>query len=308
MIPLTLDEYSERFGDESRPETPFSLHLAEVADTPLPRREARTHKYSYGRALLLAGCRGYTGAGVLAANACERSGAGLTHLLVPESIYPIVCARTDGAVVTPMPSDAAGSFALSAETPLLPLLEAADALCVGPGLGTGEEALSLAASAIAQSRCPLVVDADALRVLDAARKRGPAPVILTPHEGEYARMGGDLSRGRLAGALSFTASRENVILILKGPGTLICRGNEVVVNPTGTPAMAKGGSGDVLSGMLTALLAQGFDPWMAARCAVYLHGLAGEIAAKELGEYCVTPSDLIAALPKAFRAVCQRDN
>ena len=310
MRQLPLEEYAALFADDSRPTGEFSLALAERGDTPLPRRSIRGHKYTFGRALLAAGCRGYTGASVLAANACERSGAGLTQLLVPESIYPIAAARIDGAVVTPLASDAAGGFSPEASDAFRALLERADAACVGPGFGTGEGASALAETALRHGECPLVVDADALRAC-AARPEVldgyGAPVLLTPHEGEFRRLGGALDAGRLAGALDYTRRHPRVILILKGHGTLICRGNAAVVNPTGTPAMAKGGSGDVLSGVLTALLAQGFDAWVAARCAVYVHGLAGEIAARKLGEYCVTPSDLIAALPEAFRAVTEAE-
>ena len=156
----------------------------------------------------------------------------------------------------------------------------------------------------------VVLDADALTLCGRdpeLLKLCRGPLILTPHEGEFQRLGGNLSSGRLAGALNFTAKHETTILLLKGHGTLICRGREVSVNPSGSPAMAKGGSGDVLCGVLAALLAQGFEPFFAARCAAYLHGLAGDLACEALGEYCVTPSDLIRRLPGAFRAVGQRE-
>ena len=153
----------------------------------------------------------------------------------------------------------------------------------------------------------MVLDADALTVcgmypelLDSCK----APMILTPHEGEFRRLGGDLAEGRLSGAMRYAAEHRNVILVLKGFGTLICAGDEVTANPTGSAAMAKGGSGDVLCGILCALLAQGFDPLFSARTAVYLHGLAGDLACHELVEYSVTPSDLIRFLPEAFRALC----
>ena len=306
MKALPLEEYSERFDDKSRPAVPFSLTLTEAADLSLPRRAPRSHKYTYGRAVLIAGCRGFSGAPVLAANACERAGAGLTHLLVPESIYTVAAARCDGAVVTPLPSGDDGGFSLSAAGALRPVLKTADVCCIGPGLGVGPGSAALAEAVLAYGRCPLILDADALRVCaaqPALLDNYGAPVILTPHEGEFLRMGGRLDDGRLAGALRFTREHPGVILVLKGHGTLVCRGGEAAVNPRGTPAMAKGGSGDVLAGVLAALLAQGFDAWFAARCAVYLHGLAGELAAGKLGEYCVTPSDLTAALPEAFRAV-----
>ena len=259
--------------------------------------------HSYGRALIIAGSVGFSGAPVLAANACERSGAGLTHLVVPDAIYPITASRCDGAVVTPLQSAEGGSLSMHALDRLLPLLERASACVIGPGLGLGNDSETIVAEVIRSAKCPLVLDADALTIcgrtpelLSSCR----SPLILTPHEGEFRRLGGDLSGGRLAGALSFCAKHE-VILILKGYGTLVCRGDEVSVNPTGSPAMAKGGSGDVLCGILCALLAQGFDPLFSSRCAVFLHGLAGDLARDALGEYCVTPSDLIRFLPGAFR-------
>ena len=294
------------FDDTALPDGDFSLTETEPADCALPARAARSHKYSYGRALVIAGSRGFSGAPVLAANACERSGAGLTQLFVPEGIYPVAAARCDGAVVTPLPETAAGCISASALPEILSQLEKAKACAIGPGLGTGEDAAALVRAVLRQAACPLVLDADALTVcarepslLDACR----VPLILTPHEGEFKRLGGDLSQGRLAGALGFTAAHPDSILILKGYGTLVCRGREAAANPTGGPAMAKGGSGDVLCGILTALLAQGFDPWFSARCAVYLHGLAGDLAAAKLGEYALAPSDLIRYLPQAMKCI-----
>ena len=300
-------EYAKQYGDPAGADGLFcELRETEAADFRLPRRTPRSHKYSYGRALLIAGSRGYSGAPVLAANACERSGAGLTWLMVPESIYSIAAARCDGAVVTPLPATAEGGLSEKAWPAILAALRKADACVIGPGLGTGTEARELVKAVLREAECPLVLDADALNacarepeLLAACR----APLLLTPHEGEFKRLGGDLSEGRLTGALRFCRSCPTLHLILKGYGTLICRGEDVRVNPTGGPAMAKGGSGDVLCGILCALLAQGFDPDFAAGCAVWLHGRAGDLAAAELGEYSLTPSDLIAYLPRAFRTL-----
>lgn len=307
MRPLTLSEYAAAFYDESRPlPGSFTLHLTEREDCLLPRRKPVSHKYSYGRALVVAGAVGYSGAPVLAANACEQGGAGLTQLLVPESIWTVAACRCDGAVVRPAPSGADGGFSEAAVEQLLPLLAQADACVIGPGLGRGQGAARLVEAALREASCPLILDADALAVC-AARpellERCRASVLLTPHEGEFRRLGGDLNAGRLAGALSYTAAHSRVLLLLKGFGTLVCRGTEVTVNPTGSPALAKGGSGDVLAGLLCALLAQGFGPLFAARCAAYLHGLAGDLARAELGEYSVNPSDIIRFLPAAFRAL-----
>ena len=305
MRELSLIDYTGKYSDRTEG-LPESLRLLETepADFALPKRARVSHKYSYGRALLIAGALGYAGAPVLAANACERSGAGLTHLMVPESIYPIAAARCDGAVVTPLQATAAGSISAEALPRILEVLGRVRACVIGPGLTPGADSKALVRAVLENAACPLILDADALTalqgetaLLDACR----APLLLTPHEGEFRRLGGELSGGRLAGALRFTEEHPGVTLILKGYGTLICRGDTVCVNPNGGPAMAKGGSGDVLCGILTALLAQGFAPDLAARCAVWLHGRAGDLAAAELGEYSLAPSDLICRLPLAFR-------
>ena len=310
MKELTLTQYAERVRDRALPSAEGAvLREAEASDFALPRRDPVAHKYRFGRALVIAGSRGYSGAPVLAANACERGGAGLTHLTVPESIYEIAAARCDGAVVTPLPADDAGGFSAGAVPHVLAQLKRAQACVIGPGLGTGAGAGELVCAVLREAVCPLVLDADALNVcagdrglLNACR----APLLLTPHEGEFKRLGGDLTEGRLAGALRFAQTHSHAILILKGWGTLVCRGTELSVNPTGGPAMAKGGAGDVLCGVLCALLAQGFDPWLAARCAVYLHGLSGDLAAAELGEYSLAPSDLIRFLPQAMKTIAAR--
>ena len=303
MKKLTAEQYAEKYMD-----APFAaLNESEARDFPLPKRARVSHKYSYGRALVIAGSRGFAGAPVLAANAAERGGAGLTRLLVPEGIYTAAALRCDGAVVTPLPENEAGSIAPAALPELLSALELAGACVIGPGLGTKADSRELVKTVLNRADCPLVLDADALTVaarepelLESCR----VPLILTPHGGEFRRLGGDVSRGRLRGALDFTEKHKNLILILKGYGSLICRDGEAVVNPTGGPAMAKGGSGDVLCGILCALLAQGFEPWFAARAAVWLHGFAGDLAEEELGEYSLAPSDLIRFLPKAFQTLC----
>ena len=308
MKELSLAQFTEEYFDLSPvPKGGVSLYETEASDCSLPKRKPVSHKYGYGRALIIAGSTGFSGAPVLAANACERSGAGLTQLMVPESIYTAAAIRSDGAVVTPLPATGQGSISASALQQILEQLNRANACVIGPGIRTGADSKALVEAILREAVCPLVLDADALTVcagepelLTTCR----APLILTPHEGEFKRLGGDLTGGRLAGVLRFIEEHPNVILILKGFGTLICRGGEITVNPTGGPAMAKGGSGDVLCGILCALLAQGFDPWFAARCAVYLHGLAGDLAAGEFGEYSVTPSDLIRLLPKALLRVC----
>ena len=310
MRAIGITEYAEKYGDRTAAqEENIRLMETEAADFTLPCRDLHTHKYRYGRALLIAGSKGFSSAPVLAANACERSGAGLTHLMVPESIYTVAAARCDGAVVTPLPSWENGGITLQAQTQILFALEKANACVIGPGLGQENDAQELVRTVVKEAKCPLILDADALTACAGEKDLFDSccvPLFLTPHEGEFRRMGGDLTEGRLAGALHFTSEHPQVFLILKGFGTVVCRGEEVSVNPTGGPAMAKGGSGDVLCGILCAMLAQGFNPSFAARCAVWLHGTSGDLAEKEFGEYCLTPSDLIRTLPQAFRMLTAR--
>ena len=261
MRSIGLEEYIAKTYDAC------SLVLEEITlsviEKPvLPARKPVSHKYSYGRALIIGGSTGFSGAPALTANACERSGAGLTHLMVPESIYPIAAVKCDGAVVTPLPSGDDGRMAKEALDAILPVLEKADACAVGPGLGQNEAARRIVENVIKNAGCPLVLDADALTacgknmdVLNGCQ----VPTVLTPHEGEFRRIGGDLSQGRLQGALAFSKEFRNAVLVLKGYGTLVCRDGEASVNLTGGPALAKGGSGDVLCGILCALLAQGFS-------------------------------------------------
>ncbi len=301
---LTPRDYELQFSDRSAADA--AVMVTEVSDLHLPAREKRSHKYSNGQALIIAGAEGYSGAPVLAANACERSGAGLTRLIVPRSIYSIAAVKCDGAVVTPLDADRSGAFSAGATEALLPYLNSATACLIGPGLGLGEGARALVSYALHETSSPLILDADALTVAGKypwMLEKCHEPMILTPHEGEFERLGGDLSNGRLAGALAFSEAHENIILVLKGHGTLVCQGGQAFVNPTGSPALAKGGTGDVLAGILCALLAQGIEPLEAARSAVYLHGLAGDLAEAETGPYSLTPSDVIRYLPKAFCSI-----
>ena len=307
MKKLMPEAYEERFLDKAQKS--ISIRLTEPKDLRLPERAARSHKYTVGRAVVVAGAEGYSGAPVLAANACERSGAGLTQLLVPRSIYPIAAIKCDGTVVTPIEADQSGAFARSAVRTVMEHVKKADACLVGPGIGLGDGARAIVAQILRDAACPVILDADAITIASAhpwLLEKSRAPLVLTPHEGEFKRIGGSLENGRLAGAAAFARAYDPVTLVLKGFGTLVCRAQEISVNPTGSAALAKGGSGDVLSGLLCALLAQGLDPLQSAQTAAYLHGLAGDLAAEALGMYSVTPSDVIRYLPEAFKTVPQK--
>jgi len=279
-------------------------------DVSLPHRRPDTHKGDYGRALIVAGSVGYTGAPVLAAKAASVTGAGLVTLAVPESVYTIAAVKCTEEMVFPLPASAEGTLSPLAAYPVMDRLSKSDVCLIGPGLGRVAPIREIVAAALKNAKVPLVLDADGINavagnidVLDEAS----CPVILTPHDGEFARLAGslpgDAPDGRLGAARRF-AEQHGVVVVLKGHRTITALPDgSAYVNTTGGPAMAKGGSGDVLAGMITAFIAQKFPIKDAVLAAVYLHGLAGDIAARRLGEYSVTASAIIEALPEAISSV-----
>lgn len=277
---------------------------ASYVKNALPRRNPDGHKGDFGKVLCLCGSVGYTGAPVFASRAAVRTGSGLVFLGVPEPIWPVVAVKSDEAMPFPLPA-LEGRLCLAAEPAALERAEGMDAVLLGCGLGRGTETDALTRRLLDLPH-PLVLDADGINALqghiDALDKRRGRVTVLTPHEGEFARIG-DLSRGREASASAFAAA-HGVYLILKGHRTVIAAPDgRLAVNPTGNSGMAKGGSGDVLSGMVLSLLGQGMAPFDACCCAVYLHGLAGDLAAADKTERAVTPTDLLETIPQAYRAV-----
>jgi NAD(P)H-hydrate epimerase len=267
----------------------------------LPERPRDSHKGDFGKVLLLCGSTGFTGAAVMASKAALRTGAGLVSLGVPASLYPIVAVKAaDEVMVFPLPCDEAGRLTLEALPEILRRLSGCDACLLGPGLGRSEDLTQLVAAVVSQSRVPMVVDADGINALSGHIDvvRGAAcPVLLTPHDGEFARLGGDLEADRFT-ATQHLAQETGAVVVRKGYRTVTADGESLYVNSTGNPGMATGGSGDVLSGILLALLGQGLPPVEAAACGVWLHGAAGDRCAAELGEYGMLPTDLIEALPR----------
>lgn len=280
----------------------FTTITKKLVDSLIPERIVNTHKGDYGKILLLCGSVGYTGASALAAMGALRSGAGLVYLGVPESIYGIEAVKLLEPIVIPL-EDRDGMLSSEAICKIKKMAEHMDAVLVGPGLGNSEGTLSVVRWVLENFDRPVVVDADGINVLkshkDVLRGR-TSPTILTPHEGEFQRLGGELSEGRIAGAGKF-ARDMNVIVVLKGHNTVITDGIACYVNPTGNPGMAVGGSGDVLAGILVSLLGQNLAPMDAAVCAVWLHGAAGDICAKEIGQYGMLPSDILGVLPRLLK-------
>ena len=268
----------------------------------LPERDPDGHKGTFGKILLICGSRGYTGAAALAAMGALRSGAGLVYLAVPESIYTIEAVKLTEPVILPM-ADENGMLSANAAETLLPLLLKMDAILIGPGIGIGEGTRKILQAVLHEAKCPVVVDADGITLLAAHKDilRGRScPVIVTPHDGEFIRMSGSLEPDRITAAMSL--ARENDILVLlKGRGTLITDGTTCYRNPTGNPGMAVGGSGDLLAGILTAFLGQGIEPLEAASCAAWVHGAAGDLCAQELGQYAMLPSDMLTKLPRLLK-------
>lgn len=276
-----------------------------AADT-LPKRKTDGHKGDFGKILVIGGSVGYTGAPYFTAGAALRCGSGLVFLGVPESIWAVEAAKCGSAMPFPLP-EKNGQFSETALQQIEERLENCDVLALGPGLGRSEEITALVCQLLRTEK-PVVLDADGINaleahidVLDARRGR---VTILTPHDGEFARLSGNFSGGdRIAAARSF-AVEHGCVLVLKGHRSLIAtpEGN-VLVNTTGNSALAKGGSGDVLTGIIASLLGQGATAVEAAGCGVWLHGRCGELAAEGLTEYSATPEDVIAALPEGLKSI-----
>ena len=273
-----------------------------TVDALLPDRDPWGHKGSFGKILLLCGSEGYTGAAYLSAMGALRSGAGLVFLGVPESIYAIEAVKLNEPVVFPLP-DSDGMLDATAIAQLENRLNKMDAVLIGCGIGIGYGTEQILTWVLKNARCPVIVDADGITMLrthkDILRGR-EYPTILTPHDGEFVRLGGTIGEDRMASAAYF-AREWNCILLLKGHRTCVTDGVTHYRNTTGNPGMAVGGSGDVLAGIITALAGQGVPPLEAAACGAWLHGAAGDLCAGEIGQYGMLPSDMLNALPRLLK-------
>ena len=268
----------------------------------LPDRDPWGHKGSFGKILLLCGSRGFTGAAYLSAMGALRSGAGLTFLGVPENIYAIEAVKLNEPVVFPLP-DRDGMLSREAIPDILERLPKMDAVLIGCGLGISEDTEAVVKAVLQHVDCPVIVDADGITALKAHKDilRGrKAATILTPHDGEFVRIGGVIGEDRMESAARF-AKEWNCILLLKGHRTCITDGSAHYRNCTGNPGMAVGGSGDVLAGIIVSLLGQGIEPLRAAACGAWLHGAAGDLCARQLGQYGMLPTDLLNVLPRLLK-------
>ena len=286
---------------ERRPER--AEVIPPCAHLNLPRRKPSAHKGDFGKVFILAGSEGYTGAPVFAANAAVRTGSGLVYLGVPSNIYPIVAVKCDEAMPFPLPKE---------YDTILEKGQSCDVALIGPGLGRDPKTGALVRFLLTGLKIPVVLDADGINALEGhidVLDRRSALTVLTPHDGEFQRISGcSLPITDRLGAARDFAKAHGCILVLKGHGTVTAAPDgRTFVNTTGNPGMAKGGSGDVLAGMTASLLGQkqfrGPHEDMAKLCAwaVFYHGQAGDRCAKELGQYGMTPGDMLAAIPHVLK-------
>lgn len=268
----------------------------------LPDRDENAHKGCFGKILLLCGSQGFTGAAYLAAMGALRSGAGLVYLGVPACIYEIEAVKLNEAIVFPLP-DRDGKLSVEAIPEIERRLPQMDAVLLGCGLGINEDTEALVCWALQNISCPLVLDADgitlAARHIDLLRGR-TGTTILTPHPGEFSRLGTPRTGSAMDDARS-AAQALGCIMVLKGHRSCITDGTQEYINPTGNPGMAVGGSGDVLAGIITSLLGQHIAPILCAACGCWLHGAAGDRCAKELGQYGMLPTDMLGVLPRLMK-------
>lgn len=280
-------------------QTPFRILEENELLPHLRHRPDFAHKGSMGHALVIAGSYGMAGAAVLATRACLRSGAGKVTTHIPKRNYEIMQISVPEAVLQ-IDNDET-SFSQSVDS------DDFDAIGIGPGLGHAENTAIAIIGQIRRAKCPVVADADALNILashQAWMQQLPQGIILTPHPREFDRMMGSVSANsydRLMRARQL-AERKHAYIILKGHYSALCLPNgNVIFNPTGNSGMATAGSGDVLTGIITALLARGYERAEACLLGMYLHGLAGDLAAKDLGKESLVAGDIIRYLPKAFK-------
>ena len=278
---------------------------ANDSDLPrLPPRKPDAHKGDFGTALIVGGSRGMAGAVSLAGMSALRGGAGLVRLAVAEAIVDTVSRFEPSYMTAPLPCDSAGRIAGAAYDRIVEVAETATVIACGPGLGRSLDLDQLVLRLYREIAKPMVFDADALNALATepetlAHPGGPR--ILTPHPGEFARLiNRKLEPEPRAEAAVQLAARCGIVVVLKGHRTLITDGGRRAINSTGNPGMATGGTGDVLTGLITALACQHLEAFDAARLGVHLHGLAGDLAAEELGEVSLIASDVVLFLPDAI--------
>jgi NAD(P)H-hydrate epimerase len=288
----------------------LGLHVTTPRDfaTLLADRTPDGHKGTYGHVMVVGGSLGKSGAVAMAGMSVLRSGAGLATIATPRSVLPMVAAFTPEIMTEPLAETEEGTISSESFGRISQVLEGMDVIALGPGIGRDPATVSFVRQFVANCKVSLVIDADGLNAFAGQTDKlsgGNRPLLLTPHPGEMSRLTGmstaEVQRDRVGVARKFAAEHE-CILVLKGHRTLIALPDGTVwVNVTGNPGMATGGTGDVLTGIVAGMMAQTRDVAMAVRAAVYLHGLAGDVAREKVGEASLVAGDLITHLPEAFK-------
>ncbi|HEX2938535.1 MAG TPA: NAD(P)H-hydrate dehydratase, partial [Ruminiclostridium sp.] len=280
----------------------------DIIKSKIPSREKNSNKGSYGKVLCICGSLGMAGAAYLCASGALRSGAGLITVLVPKSVYVPVASKLNECMVYPLESTEDGSISHNSYEFIIKKAESASAIIVGCGLSQNPETQQLIREIVVNAKCPIILDADGINAFNGhidLLRTSSAELILTPHPGEMSRLCGktieQIQQSRLDTARSF-AAENGLTLVLKGANTIIAaKDGRAFLNPTGNPGMAKGGSGDILAGMIGSFTAQGMMPIEAACCGTFLHGLAGDKAAEKLSQYGMIPTDMLMEVPQIFR-------
>ena len=281
--------------------------------TSIPRlepRPAQAHKGDFGKICIIAGSMGMSGAAAIAGRAALRAGAGLVRVATPRSVLPVVASIEPCFTTVPLPEDKAGRISAKAVNSILDAAADNDVLAFGPGVGVSGGLRMILETLLEQDNLRIVIDADGLNNLAKVRdwpERCKAELVLTPHPGEMKRLWACIFREPMsqdrAEAAGRMAERTNAVVVLKGAGTIVTDAAKVYVNNTGNAGMATAGSGDILTGVITALMGQGLSDFDAAVLGVYVHGLAGDIAAQQTGQVSLMTTDIVEALPDAFKQV-----
>jgi NAD(P)H-hydrate epimerase len=285
------------------------MHLIKTIPK-LKLRAADAHKGDFGKVCIIAGSIGMSGAAALAGRAALRAGAGLVRVATPKSVLLIVASIEPSFTTIPLPEDNAGRITASAVNIILNLIPDNDCIAFGPGLGITQGVSSVLQRLLEQKGLRLIIDADGLNNLSKINdwpSKSKADIILTPHPGEMKRLWTGLFRTPLPSdrqsQAAQLANKTGTTVVLKGKGTIVTDGEKLYVNKTGNPGMATGGTGDVLTGIITALVGQGLSNFDAATLGVYVHGLAGDIAAKKFGQISLIATDIIDSLGEAFKKI-----
>ena len=274
-----------------------------------PRRPADAHKGTMGTLVSLTGSFGFAGAAILSAKAALRSGVGLHYQVLPESIYPLFGAAVHESVCVPVKGDQ-GRLSQMDIGSIRPILDKATAVLIGCGMGCSETTAAVEKAVLTSSKCPVIIDADGINAL--ARhihsvEGCQGEIILTPHVKEFSRLSGlsveEILSDPAKHAEEYSQQHRDVTLVLKGHRTYIAKNGDVYENIAGNSGMAKGGSGDVLAGIIASLTAQGILPYHAAVMGVHIHALAGDIAAAKLSQTAMLPSDIIDSLPEIYTKI-----